>query len=85
MSCKLWKAAVVLVTPIWKIGLISAALLVPSLTLAQQNILASRYDNSRTGTNLNETKLNINNVNVNQFGLLYSYPVDGGSLPNLSM
>src|ERR1700690_2274364 len=44
---------------------------------SQVNVLTERYDNSRTGANLNETVLNNSNVNVNQFGLLYTYTVDG--------
>ncbi len=44
---------------------------------AQVNVLANRYDNARTGANLQETVLNTANVNVNQFGLLYRYQVDG--------
>ena len=33
-------------------------------------------DNARTGENLNETLLRVDNVNTNQFGLLYTRPVD---------
>jgi hypothetical protein len=33
-------------------------------------------DPSHTGSNLHETLLNTNNVNTNQFGLLYTLPVD---------
>jgi hypothetical protein len=44
---------------------------------AQVNIFAERYDNSRTGSNLSETQLNTSNVNVSQFGKLWTYPVDG--------
>jgi len=46
-------------------------------TWAQINITTQRYDNSRTGANLNETVLTTSNVNPAQFGKLYSYVVDG--------
>lgn len=46
-------------------------------TSAQVSLLAERYDNSRTGANLNEGVLNTSNVNVSQFGKLFSYTVDG--------
>src|SRR5205085_7409458 len=36
-----------------------------------------QYDNSRAGSNLNETTLLPGNVNANQFGKLFSQPVDG--------
>src|SRR5579871_2910239 len=44
---------------------------------AQVNVLTYQYDNSRTGANLNELTLTPSNVNQNQFGKLFSYPVDG--------
>ena len=40
-------------------------------------VLESRNDWYRTGANTQETSLNTSNVNVNSFGLLYAYPVDG--------
>lgn len=39
-------------------------------------VLTQHNDNNRSGDNLNETLLNITNVNKNEFGLLYSRPVD---------
>lgn len=44
---------------------------------SQVAILTERYDSSRTGANLGETVLNTSNVIADQFGLLYSYTVDG--------
>jgi hypothetical protein len=45
--------------------------------MAQTSVVTERYDNSRTGANLSETTLTTSNVNVGQFGKLYSYTVDG--------
>jgi PQQ-like domain len=49
----------------------------PSPLHAQVDVLENRYDGARTGANLSERMLTPANVNVNQFGKLYSYPVDG--------
>jgi hypothetical protein len=49
--------------------------LLPSFTGAQ--VVTSQYDNARTGANLNETILTPANVNVKQFGKVFSFQVDG--------
>jgi uncharacterized repeat protein (TIGR03806 family) len=41
------------------------------------NMLTYHNDNTRQGANTNEFLLNLQNVNVTNFGLLFSYPVDG--------
>jgi hypothetical protein len=43
---------------------------------AQVSVWTHHNDNRRTGANLNETVLNTTNVNVGQFGQLFSYVVD---------
>jgi hypothetical protein len=43
----------------------------------QVDVLVQRYDNSRTGQNLNESTLTVSNVNATNFGKLYSFAVDG--------
>ncbi len=40
-------------------------------------VATNRYDNARSGANLQETKLTTANVNGTQFGLLFSRTVDG--------
>ncbi len=46
-------------------------------TFAQVSVLTSRNNNLRDGQNLNETILTPSNVNVTQFGKLFSHRVDG--------
>ncbi len=41
------------------------------------SVLTYQYDTSRAGENLTESVLTPGNVTVNQFGRLFSYPVDG--------
>src|SRR5438270_13506804 len=41
------------------------------------SVLTQHNDNIRSGANLQETKLNTTNVNVNDFGLLASRDVEG--------
>jgi len=54
----------------------------PSLSFATLNptripVLTYHYDNSRQGQNTNETLLTLANVNITNFGKLFTYPVDG--------
>lgn len=44
---------------------------------APQSVLTFHYDNTRDGANTNESILTLNNVNPNDFGRLFTYPVDG--------
>src|SRR5437016_3289874 len=41
------------------------------------SVLTQHNDNARTGENLGETILNASNVNVNEFGKLFSHRVQG--------
>lgn len=47
------------------------------IAFAQVNILTGKMDNSRTGQNISENLLTTSNVNSNQFGKMFSSPVDG--------
>src|SRR6478672_3669544 len=48
-----------------------------SLVFSQVNVTTYHYDNARTGQNVQETVLTPSNVDVNQFGKLFTVPVDG--------
>lgn len=41
------------------------------------SILTQHNDNGRSGANLNETRLTAENVNINQFGKLFTHEVSG--------
>jgi hypothetical protein len=45
--------------------------------LGQVNVPTGQYDNGRSNANLSENVLNTSNVNVSQFGRLFSRSVDG--------
>ena len=62
----------------WGLSVAFTLGLLPALPLsAQVNVLTYQYDNSRVGANAHEVVLTTANVNANQFGKLFSQPVDG--------
>ena len=57
--------------------LLSLLAILPAPAQTFSGVLTWHNDNGRTGQNLQETTLSPANVNVNSFGKLFSYPVDG--------
>jgi autotransporter-associated beta strand protein len=62
----------------FRVGIaILCLLLMTGLSAHAVDVLENMNNPNRTGENPNETILNVTNVNVNQFGKLWSYNVDG--------
>src|SRR5579864_5103718 len=62
----------------WAIGARLAAVALMALSArAQVEVLTANYDNSRTNSNLHETKLSPKTVGPATFGKIGTFPVDG--------
>ena len=59
------------------IRLVFFALCLAGENFPQVNVPTANYDNQRTNANLQETILNLWNVNTTSFGKIASFPVDG--------
>src|SRR5579871_6459163 len=53
------------------------SLSIANVLLGQSGVTVAEYNNQRTNANLNETVLNTANVNINQFGRLFTRNLDG--------
>jgi hypothetical protein len=56
--------------------LLLLSVILGSSALAQQPVLTSRADTTRSGSNTSETMLTLSNVNTASFGHLFSVPID---------
>ncbi|HWF46797.1 MAG TPA: hypothetical protein VG168_07315 [Bryobacteraceae bacterium] len=61
----------------WALPLVLAALSLPGVSVAQQDVLTFHNDNTRTGQNLHETILTPANVNSAHFGKVFTVLMDG--------
>lgn len=58
-------------------GILAAFLITSIPSSAQVSVTTSQFNSSRTAANLNETVLNLSNVNVSSFGKRSTFTVDG--------